>query len=166
MKRIAASGVIGVVGAAKIAIEWTAILSSIHAGLPNLLKFLVGLVNMNNLLFLAILGIALVAIWTVPWDRLKSYWQKPVVKQESITEGNNRRGKLFDLDVAIRASGDTPDRIPEWPTIRHWLRKRFGDDLTDEQLWERFRGWIEAEKEMHPNTWLVMSYDDAIKILK
>ncbi len=54
------------------------------------------------------------------------------------------RGKIADLDIAIRASGDSPDRIPEWPAIRHRLRARFGSNLSSSELWERFKDLMDS----------------------
>lgn len=75
------------------------------------------------------------------------------------------KGKLSDLYIAIHASGDSPDRIPEWPTIRAFLRDAFGPDRTNEQLWElmtdrlRVDGWDEER-------WLRTRYDQFIELLK
>lgn len=55
------------------------------------------------------------------------------------------KGKLADLDTAIRASGDTPERISEWAKIRHHLRQRFGLDLEYKEQWQRFKDWLHAE---------------------
>ena len=65
-------------------------------------------------------------------------------------------GKLADLDIAIRASGDSPERIPEWPGIRHCLRKRFGHNLSGAELWERFTDLLRAEGRLQPNDYLRM----------
>lgn len=74
-------------------------------------------------------------------------------------------GKLLDLKVAIHASGDSPDRIPEWKMIRALLRDAFGPDRTIEELWElmedrlRVNGWDEER-------WLRHKYGDFIELLK
>ncbi len=74
-------------------------------------------------------------------------------------------GKLLDVKVAIHASGDSPDRIPEWKMIRALLRDAFGSDRTIEELWERMEdrlrvnGWDEER-------WLRTKYGDFIELLK
>lgn len=67
-----------------------------------------------------------------------------------------RSGKLFDLDVAIRAVGDSPERIREWPAIRHHLRERFGN-LSDTDLWTAFTDSL-AAKGLHRNDWLIWPF--------
>lgn len=81
------------------------------------------------------------------------------------------QGKLADLDVAIKCEhrygneSDSPERIREWPTIRAYLRDRFGPDRTNMQLWEwmtdhlRVLGWNEER-------WLRMRYGEFIDLLK
>ena len=68
-------------------------------------------------------------------------------------------GKLADLEIALRASGDTPDRIREWPVIRHLLRKRFGENRSDGELWERFTDWLCAEGGFQPDVYLTFPLD-------
>lgn len=70
------------------------------------------------------------------------------------------KGKVADLDIAIRASGDNPQRITDWPVIRHLLRRRFGEDRLDTELWERCTDWLRAEGGLTPNDYLAqpMSY--------
>lgn len=64
------------------------------------------------------------------------------------------KGKLADLDIAIRASGDSPDRLSEWPAIRHVLREKFGSEHSAETLWERFTDLLQAGG-ITPNEYLV-----------
>ena len=64
------------------------------------------------------------------------------------------KGKIADLDIAIRASGDDPKRISDWPVIRHLLRKRFGENRSDAELWERCTDWLRAEGRLTPNDYL------------
>lgn len=77
----------------------------------------------------------------------------------------SQQGKLLDLFVAIHASGDSPDRIHEWPMIRALLRDAFGPDRTIEELWElmtdrlRVNGWDEER-------WLRTKYGEFIELLK
>ena len=71
-------------------------------------------------------------------------------------------GKVADLDIAIRASGDNPARINAWPAIRHLLRKRFGADLSDKELWERCTDWLQAEGRLTPNDYLVLPLDQLL----
>ncbi|MEO8496269.1 MAG: hypothetical protein ABI614_14460, partial [Planctomycetota bacterium] len=75
------------------------------------------------------------------------------------------RGKVADLDIAIRASGDDPERIRDWPIFRHLLRKRFGEDRSDTRLWERFTDWLRAERRLTPDGYLNLPLDDAIHLL-
>lgn len=63
-------------------------------------------------------------------------------------------GTVADLDVAILASGDDPERIPEWGEIRHFLRQRFGEDRSDADLWERFTDWLTAAHRLSPEDYL------------
>ncbi len=53
------------------------------------------------------------------------------------------RGKLSEIDIAVRGGGDNPERIQEWPEIRYFLIERYGLGLSDEQLWERFVGELQ-----------------------
>jgi len=169
MKRLAASGVSAVLFYAEKIVVWVAVIAGLHQDFPPFMRSIhemAGTVTFELLRF-ALLIATLAAIWLVPWDRLKGRW--PFSRNPSpraFSDGASRKGILYDLDVAIRASGDTPERISEWPDIRHWLRKRFGDGFTDEELWERFRDWIRDEKGLHPNTWLLMTYDEAIKMVR
>jgi len=78
----------------------------------------------------------------------------------------SREGLLADLDVAIRASGDDPDRIPGWPELRYLLRSRFGEDRTDRQLWERFTDWLRAERGLPPNEYLPLGLGPAADLLR
>jgi putative hemolysin len=64
------------------------------------------------------------------------------------------KGKIADLDIAIRASGDDPNRISDWPAIRHLLRRRFGEDRSDSKLWQRCTDWLRAEGRLAPNDYL------------
>lgn len=94
---------------------------------------------------------------------------KPIRKRDyDRAECNDCRspvGKLADLDIAIHASGDSPDRILEWPTIRAFLRDAFGLDRTNEKLWElmtdrlRVVGWNDER-------WLRTKYDEFIELLR
>jgi hypothetical protein len=68
-------------------------------------------------------------------------------------------GKIADLDIAIRASGDSPERIRDWPVIRHLLRKRFGENRADLELWERCTDWLRAEGRLTPNDYLGLPLD-------
>lgn len=76
------------------------------------------------------------------------------------------QGKIADLGIAIRASGDSPARIKEWPAIRHLLRKRFGEDHSDVELWERCTDWLQAEGRLEPNAYLVLALDQLQRLLK
>lgn len=60
-------------------------------------------------------------------------------------ECRSPKGKLADLDIAIRAKGDSPERIgADWKAIRHLLRQEFGDRHSNEELWERFTDCLQA----------------------
>jgi len=86
-------------------------------------------------------------------------------------ECRSPQGKLSDLEVAIKCEhlcgneSDSPERIREWPTIRAYLRDRFGPDRTNIQLWEwmtdhlRVLGWNDER-------WLRMKYSEFIELLK
>lgn len=63
-------------------------------------------------------------------------------------------GKIAELDIAIRASGDNPERISNWPAIRHLLRKRFGDLNSNAELWERCTDWLRADFQLMPDEYL------------
>ena len=54
-------------------------------------------------------------------------------------------GKVTDLDIAIRSSGDSPERIREWPAIRHLLRDRFGNTIEEKELWIRCKDQLAAQ---------------------
>ena len=75
-------------------------------------------------------------------------------------------GKLGDLDVAIRASGDGPDRISEWPSIRHLLRERFGQDRSDTDLWERFCGFLQGDWKLSAGDYLKLPLSSISYLLK
>jgi len=77
----------------------------------------------------------------------------------------SRDGKVGDLDIAIRASGDSPERIPEWAKIRHFLRNRFGDSQSYAGLWERCVGWLQAEHNLLPEDYLRMSITELLNLL-
>jgi hypothetical protein len=66
-------------------------------------------------------------------------------------------GKLADLDIAIRAGGDSPDRIKEWPAIRHVLREHFGAQYSAKELWERFTDLMHAGR-IDPEVYLRASF--------
>ena len=74
-------------------------------------------------------------------------------------------GKLAELDLAIRVSDDHPDRIPEWPRIRHLLRQRFGQERSESELWERSTDWLRAEFELGPNDYLRMPLPRFVELL-
>ncbi len=44
--------------------------------------------------------------------------------------------------------------------IRHLLRKRFGEDRSDAELWERCTDWLRAEGRLKQNEYLVMPLGD------
>jgi len=74
------------------------------------------------------------------------------------------KGKLADLDIAICASGDNPERIREWNKILYFLqerfgKKRFGDDHSVTALWKRCRGWLQAKHGLDENDYLALTYD-------
>lgn len=105
-----------------------------------------------------------------------SRW-RPCLECNAILEGADRdrstchscrsiEGKIADLDVAIRASGDSPDRIPEWKRIRHFLRERFGAELADATLWERFTAMLEAEYSLAANDYLRLLIAETEDFLK
>jgi hypothetical protein len=75
------------------------------------------------------------------------------------------RGKLADLDIAIRASGDSPDRIGDWPEIRHFLREKYGYGRSNVELWEFFTDWLFTEHRLEPNDYLGMPLDQAVGLL-
>ena len=79
---------------------------------------------------------------------------------------SSNEGKLLDLYVAIHASGDSPDRIKEWPTIRALLRDEFGMNCTNEQLWEYMRDRIEVNLGWDNQTILKTKYADIVQRLK
>ncbi len=56
----------------------------------------------------------------------------------------SQKGKLADLNIAIQAPADAPQRIDEWPAIRHLLRQIFRDDISESELWERCTDWLKA----------------------
>ena len=74
-------------------------------------------------------------------------------------------GKVADLDIAIRASGDNPERINEWAVIRHFLRKRFGEDLCEVDLWERCTDWLRA-KGLSPNEYSILSLEELRRLIE
>jgi hypothetical protein len=76
------------------------------------------------------------------------------------------RGKLSDLDVAIRAGGDNPKRIREWKRIRHHLRERYGHDGEDSDLWERFTDQLEAEFSLMAKDYLRLRLSDLERFLQ
>lgn len=76
------------------------------------------------------------------------------------------KGKVLELDIAIRASGDSPERIREWPEIRHLLRDRFGMTLSDEQLWQRCTDWLRAEVGLEPKQYLSLTLGEFRELLK
>jgi hypothetical protein len=99
--------------------------------------------------------------------------------QEAMKRGDARRadremnmdhssmhGKVIDLDVAIRTSGDTPNRIGQWPRIRHFLRKRFDASASDSQLWERCTDWLQAEHGLMPDDFLAWPIDRLVEHLQ
>ena len=60
-------------------------------------------------------------------------------------------GKIADLDIAIRASGDDPSRIDGWSEVRFWLEKRFAPtnhEVPVELLWRRFKDWARFVKKI------------------
>lgn len=75
-------------------------------------------------------------------------------------------GKVEQLDVAIRASGDDPERIRDWPAIRHLLRERFGEQPSDVQLWERCTDWLAAEGKLTKNVYFPFSLSKLQRLLK
>jgi hypothetical protein len=70
--------------------------------------------------------------------------QGPDRDRSSCHECRSPFGKVADLAVAIEASGDSPERIREWPAIRHLLRDRFGNSLGEEELWLRCKDQLAA----------------------
>ena len=74
------------------------------------------------------------------------------------------RGKMADLDIAIRANGDDPNRIPEWPDIRYLLRKRFGEQSYPELL-DRFRDWLSVERGFSEEEYLLLPFDEVKDLL-
>ena len=77
----------------------------------------------------------------------------------------SRTGKVFDLNVAIRATGDTPSRIREWPAIQSLLRDLFGYDHSDAKLWEFCTGCLRSKFNMEPNQYLQFPLSDIEKLL-
>ena len=69
------------------------------------------------------------------------------------------KGKISDLDIAIRSLSDDPKRVSDWPAIRHLLRKRFGEDRSDIELWERCTDWLRAEGRLTPNDYLPLPFN-------
>ena len=65
--------------------------------------------------------------------------------RSTCNECRSLRGKVAELEVAIRASGDSPDRLKEWPKIRHLLRQRYGVSLDDAELLQRCKDHLAAE---------------------
>lgn len=74
-------------------------------------------------------------------------------------------GKITDLDIAIRASDDLPERIELWPVIRHFLRKRFGENRSSGELWERCTDWLSAEVGLDANDYLPLPLTVLVRIL-
>ena len=74
-------------------------------------------------------------------------------------------GKIGELDIAIR-SDDDPERLRYWPEVRYLLRKRFGQDFSDGDLWERCTDWLRGEHQLSPNQYLVLSVTDLISKLR
>lgn len=67
-------------------------------------------------------------------------------------------GKLAELDIAIRSARNgevNPDGMIDelFGPIRHQLRERFGQSLSDGELWQRCRDWLAAEG-IKPNEYL------------
>ncbi|MCA9109321.1 MAG: hypothetical protein KDA52_05210 [Planctomycetaceae bacterium] len=69
-------------------------------------------------------------------------------------EDRSPMGKLADLDIAIRASGDTATRIPGWRRILGALRRRFGNEMDIEEMWTRFKDSLEDIHDLTPNEYL------------
>lgn len=106
------------------------------------------------------------------WDEVicgKSYTPLGAVEIDQDPPSRNNalsmKGKIFDLDIALRASGDTPERIREWPAIRHQLRKWFGHNLSDIELWERCMDWLKFEVFLDIEELLDCSLTDLLKSL-
>lgn len=102
---------------------------------------------------------------------------KPCLECGAILEGHHEdrstchdcrspKGKLFDLDAAIRAGGDDTSRISEWKRIRHHLREQFGHDLGDADLWERLTDRLEAEFELTREDYLRLRLSDLERLLR
>lgn len=93
---------------------------------------------------------------------------KPLSKRDedrsTCNDCRSARGKLADLDIAIRASGDDPKRLPEWIDIQHFLRKRFGEQ-SDLELWYRFRGWLSVERGFSEEEYLLLPLDEVKDLL-
>lgn len=78
-------------------------------------------------------------------------------------------GKVADIDIAIRASGDDPERIEGFAVMRHCLRKRFsaqGEPEDIHQLWQRCKDWIFAEKALSEEELLRLSQSQLLSWLK
>jgi hypothetical protein len=76
----------------------------------------------------------------------------------------DRTGKLGDLAIAIRATGDSPGRIKQWPEISHWAREKWGD-LKDEVLFERILGMVDAHTG-DPSRRLLVPISDVLAMLR
>lgn len=91
--------------------------------------------------------------------------QEPDTDRSTCSECSSPVGKVADLDVAIRASGDSPDRIREWPAVRHYLRKIFRGDRAEAELWEQCRDWLQAERKLAPEEYLQMPISELLTVL-
>ena len=75
------------------------------------------------------------------------------------------RGKVADLAIAIEASGDSPERIRDWPAIRHLLRQRYGESLGEGDLWSRCKDQFAAEG-LGANEYLVWKLEELMDYLR
>ena len=89
---------------------------------------------------------------------------KPVGKAGGEKHSGDYHGLVQDLMIAACAPGDSTTRIKAWPAISHLLRSKFGD-LPPSELWNRLRGWLEAEG-LKAQEYLVWSQDDLLAWLK
>jgi len=64
--------------------------------------------------------------------------------------------KIANLDIEIKATWGNPNRIREWPTIRHLLGIRFGEERSVPDLWKTCKRWLRAEGRVKPNEYLIL----------
>lgn len=78
----------------------------------------------------------------------------------------NDDGQVGELAVAIEAESMDPGRINEWPAIRHLLRERFGQQLSNNELWERVVDLLRGEYELAPEEYFRLQLGEVVDLLR